>query len=81
MLNALSSLYVYMLAYLHQDEGQDFIEYALIIGLIVLVAVVRCYGHGHSSIRHTLRQRRRPRLVRCTNRLDRANVPAVRRTL
>lgn len=39
MLNALASLYVYMLSYLDRDDGQDFIEYALIIGLIVIVGI------------------------------------------
>ncbi len=39
-MNALSTLYVYLMSYLHQDEGQDFIEYAMIIVLIVIVAMV-----------------------------------------
>ncbi|MGL4649521.1 MAG: Flp family type IVb pilin [Caldilineaceae bacterium] len=39
-MNALTSLYVYLMSYLHRDEGQDFIEYALIIVLIVIAAIV-----------------------------------------
>lgn len=39
MLDALNTLYVYVLSFLRRDEGQDFIEYALIIALIVIVGI------------------------------------------
>lgn len=39
MLNALSSLYVFVLSYLRRDEGQDFIEYGA-IALIIVVGVI-----------------------------------------
>ncbi len=38
-MNALLSLYVYVKSMFEVEEGQDLIEYALIIALIVLVAV------------------------------------------
>lgn len=39
MLNALSPLFAYLFSYLRREEGQDFIEYALIIALIVIVGI------------------------------------------
>ncbi len=41
-MNALLSLYVYVKSMFEVEEGQDLIEYALIIGLVVIAAVV---GH------------------------------------
>jgi len=38
-MNALLSLYVYVKSMFEVEEGQDLIEYALIIGLIVIAAV------------------------------------------
>ena len=38
-MNALLSLYVYVKSWFEVEEGQDLIEYALIIALFVLVAV------------------------------------------
>ena len=38
-MNALLSLYVYVKSMFECEEGQDLIEYALIIGLIVIAAV------------------------------------------
>ena len=38
-MNALLSLYVYVKSMFEVEEGQDLIEYALIIALFVLVAV------------------------------------------
>jgi len=46
MLNALSVYYLHLLSYLDQDEGQDFIEYALIIAVVVLVALVALTSVG-----------------------------------
>ena len=39
-MNALLSLYVYVKSWFEVEEGQDLIEYALIIGLVVIAAVV-----------------------------------------
>lgn len=39
-MNALLSLYVYVKSMFEVEEGQDLIEYALIIGLVVIAAVV-----------------------------------------
>jgi len=39
-MNALLSLYVYVKSMFECEEGQDLIEYALIIGLVVIAAVV-----------------------------------------
>ena len=38
-MNALLSLYVYVKSWFEVEEGQDLIEYALIVALVVLVAV------------------------------------------
>ena len=38
-MNALLSMYVYVKTWFEVEEGQDLIEYALIIGLIVIAAV------------------------------------------
>ena len=38
-MNALLSLYVYVKSWFEVEEGQDLIEYALIIGLVVLAAI------------------------------------------
>ena len=38
-MNALLSLYVYVKSMFEVEEGQDLIEYALIIGLVVIAAV------------------------------------------
>ena len=38
-MNALLSLYVYVKSMFECEEGQDLIEYALIIGLFVIAAV------------------------------------------
>lgn len=39
-MNALLSLYVYVKSMFECEEGQDLIEYALIIGLVVIAAVL-----------------------------------------
>jgi pilus assembly protein Flp/PilA len=39
-MNALLSLYVYVKSMFECEEGQDLIEYALIIGLVVIAAVI-----------------------------------------
>jgi Flp pilus assembly pilin Flp len=38
-MNALLSLYVYVKSMFEVEEGQDLIEYALIIGLVVLLVI------------------------------------------
>lgn len=38
-MNALLSMYVYVKSMFEVEEGQDLIEYALIIGLVVIAAV------------------------------------------
>ena len=38
-MNALTVLYVYLKNWFEPEEGQDLIEYALIIGLFVIAAV------------------------------------------
>ena len=40
MLNMLSVYVTYLFSYLDRDDGQDFIEYALIIALIVIAGIV-----------------------------------------
>lgn len=51
-MNALTSLYLFVMSYLRRDEGQDFIEYALIIVLIVIAAIVgmTAVGDGIAGI-------------------------------
>ena len=39
-MNALLSLYVYVKNMFEVEEGQDLIEYALIIGLVVIASIV-----------------------------------------
>ena len=39
-MNALLSLYVYVKSMFEVEEGQDLIEYALIIGLVVIAGIV-----------------------------------------
>lgn len=45
-MNALLSLYVYVKSMFEVEEGQDLIEYALIIALVVVVAVVALGAMG-----------------------------------
>jgi Flp pilus assembly pilin Flp len=45
-MNALLSMYVYVKSMFEVEEGQDLIEYALIIGLVVIAAVVALTAFG-----------------------------------
>ncbi len=47
-MNALSALYMYIKNMFGEEEGQDMIEYALIIVVFVLVAVVGLSALGGS---------------------------------
>lgn len=48
MLTMLSVYVNYLFSYLDRDDGQDFIEYALIVGLIVIGAIVAMTAMGDS---------------------------------
>ena len=45
-MNALLSMYVYVKSWFDCEEGQDLIEYALIIALVVVVAVAALGAMG-----------------------------------
>ncbi len=41
-------LYLKIMAWLKKEEGQDLVEYALILGLIALICVLAITAAGHS---------------------------------
>ena len=45
-MNALTVLYVYLKNWFEPEEGQDLIEYALIIALVVIAAIVGLTAMG-----------------------------------